>query len=202
MASVGAMERFSRDLVWQRSTEPGFEHVLVDDRDGLRARGTMIAAEPRPYTLRYSAITDRAWATTTVEVETEGAGWRRRVRLEHKADGWRVTASEQGAFDRSLPGIELPETLDPAVDVDLGYSPLFNSLPVRRRALLAQPAGTAERYTMAFIAVPSLVVAPSEQTYTVLGEGRIRFTSGTFTAELQVDADGYVTHYPGLATRA
>lgn len=136
-----------------------------------------------------------------MEVETEGAGWRRRVRLERVRDRWQVTTSESGMLDRSLPGLELPESLNPAVDVDLGYSPLYNTLPVRRRGLLGMPAGTAETYLMAFVSVPELVVAPSEQTYTVLGGNRIRYASGDFTADLEFDSDGYVTHYPGLATR-
>ena len=46
---------------------------------------------------------------------------------------------------------------------------------------------------------PSLAVVPLEQTYTALGDGRVRYVSGSFTAELTVDADGFVTHYPGLA---
>lgn len=195
------MERFTRDLAWQRVTDTGFEHAMVSENGGLRARGTMVGAGPRPYTLRYSLLTDPLWATTLVEVETEGAGWRRRVRLEKRAGDWRIATSEQGTLDRSLPGIENPEELHLAVDPDLGYSPLFNSLPVRRRGLLSRPTGTSETYLMAFISVPELVVVPAEQTYTVLGDGRIRYASGTFTAELEFDLDGYVRHYPGLATR-
>ena len=195
------MERFTRDLVWQRSTAPGTEHVLLEDGNGLRARGTMVAGGARPYTCRYSLFTDGQWAATRVEVETEGAGWRRRVRLERAGRGWQISTNEHGMLDSSLPGIELPEALNEAVDLDLGYSPLFNSLPVRRRDLLSQPVGTSETYLMAFIAVPALVVAPSEQTYTARGGGRIHFASGDFAAELEFDSDGYVQHYPGLATR-
>ena len=50
--------------------------------------------------------------------------------------------------------------------------------------------------------VPSLLVVPAEQTYTVLEGGNVRFDSEGFTAELQLDADGYVISYPGLAERA
>ncbi|MGH3716050.1 MAG: putative glycolipid-binding domain-containing protein [Micromonosporaceae bacterium] len=195
------MERFTRDLLWQRATGVGVEHALVDDSAGLRARGTMVAGEPRAYTLRYSLATDDRWGTRQLEVETEGAGWRRRVRLTLEGEGWKVTTNEQGDPRMALPGTEAPEQLSGAIDVDLGFSPLFNTLPVRRRDLLAKPAGTAETYLMVFITVPELVVTPNEQTYTVLGEGRIRYQSGTFSAELEFDSDGYVRHYPGLATR-
>ncbi len=196
------MEHFTRDLIWQRATTAGMEHAMVDDSRGLRARGTVLANEPRPYTCRYSLATDERWATSRLEVETEGAGWRRRVRLERVRDQWRVTTSESGMLDRSLPGLELPEQLNSAIDIDMGYSPLFNTLPVRRRDLLSKPVGTSETYLMAFLTVPELVVAATEQTYTVLGDDTIRFTSGDFTTDVEFDPDGYVRHYPGLATRA
>jgi uncharacterized protein len=35
----------------------------------------------------------------------------------------------------------------------------------------------------------------------VLGPDQVRYASGTFTADLTVDQDGYVVKYPGLATR-
>jgi hypothetical protein len=52
------------------------------------------------------------------------------------------------------------------------------------------------------VLLPSLEVIDSRQNYTVVGNGRLTFTSGSFTAELTLDAEGYVTHYPGLAERA
>jgi hypothetical protein len=144
-------------------------------------------------------------------VTAEGAGWRRTVRLERAAGRWRVTTAEQGDLDAALvaagrpraglPGTEEPSRLDDAIDIDLGNAPLFNTLPVRRLGLLSAPAGTEHRLYMAFVRVPSLEVLRSEQVYTVLGDGRVRYASGTFTAELALDASGWVVHYPGLATR-
>ncbi len=64
------------------------------------------------------------------------------------------------------------------------------------------PAGTEHTLTVAWVLVPSLEVVAARQTYTALGPGRVRYASGTFTAELEIDADGYVMHYPGLARRA
>ena len=47
----------------------------------------------------------------------------------------------------------------------------------------------------------SLEVLASRQTYTALGEGRVRFETGSFRADLTLDERGYVVHYPGLAER-
>jgi len=48
---------------------------------------------------------------------------------------------------------------------------------------------------------PSLEVVAARQTYTALGEGRVRYESGSFKADLTLDEQGYVVHYPGLADR-
>jgi hypothetical protein len=82
---------------------------------------------------------------------------------------------------------------------DLGWSPLFNSLPVIRDDLLR--AGPPRVYTMCWVDVPSLEVARSEQRYEPLGNGCVRFTSGEFRADIQFDERGYVVHYPGIANR-
>jgi hypothetical protein len=54
---------------------------------------------------------------------------------------------------------------------------------------------------MRWVEIPSLEVSISEQTYEPLGDGRIRFTSGEFSADIQFDELGYVLHYPEVATR-
>lgn len=90
-------------------------------------------------------------------------------------------------------------TLGDADFFDLGFSPLFNSLPVIRDGLLEGAAARA--YTMRWIEVPSLEVTDSEQRYEPLGGRRVRFTAGDFTADISFDEQGYVLHYPGIATR-
>jgi hypothetical protein len=145
------------------------------------------------------------------EVETEGAGWRRRVRLERAAGRWRVTANEAGRLDQllaragrpgaALPGAELPEELTPAYDVDLQFSPTTTMLPLRRLGLLREPDRVPHSITVAWVLLPELTVLAAEQTYRPLGDDRVQYESGSFAAELTVDPDGLVRHYPGLAER-
>jgi hypothetical protein len=78
---------------------------------------------------------------------------------------------------------------------DLAASPLFNSLPV------LGGLDTATDFVMTFVDVPSLEVSRSEQRYEPLGDGLIRYRSGSFVAEIEFDADGFVTRYEGLAER-
>jgi uncharacterized protein len=92
-------------------------------------------------------------------------------------------------------GASIDIGLDQTDFFDLAASPLFNSLPVL--------AGleTATDFVMSFVDVPSLEVSRSEQLYEPLGERRIRYSSGSFVAEITFDEDGFVTYYEGLAER-
>ena len=82
---------------------------------------------------------------------------------------------------------------------DLGWSPLFNSLPVIRDRLL-EP-GAAQDYVMRWIDVPSLEVSMSEQRYEPLGSRRVRLRAGSFTSDIEFDEAGFVTSYPGIGMR-
>ena len=95
--------------------------------------------------------------------------------------------------------LELDVGLDGCDFFDLGYSPLFNSLPVRRDGLLADEP--AREYVMRWVRVPELEASELRQRYEPLGGGVVRYSSDSFTAEIEFDADGFVTRYPGLAER-
>jgi Putative glycolipid-binding len=82
---------------------------------------------------------------------------------------------------------------------DLGWSPLFNSLPVIRDRLLE--SGPARDYVMRWVEVPSLEVTTSAQTYEPVGDARVCFRSGNFVAEIQFDESGFVLDYPGIGRR-
>jgi uncharacterized protein len=197
---------FPRALLWTRTDTAGAEHVAFDDRRGLTARGVQVAVDPVPYACRYELYTDEAWATARFEATAEGAGWSRTVRLERAAGRWRVTTAEQGDLDGALraagrvaapmPGIEDADRLADAYDVDLYASPLTNTLPLRRMGMVDFTI------TAAWVLLPSLAVVASEQSYTVLGDNRVRYASGSFRADLDLDEQQFVVRYPGLAQRS
>ena len=118
-----------------------------------------------------------------------GAGYELRYRLEP------LTLSLDLVGERSAE-IEL----DNADFFDLGWSPLFNSLPVIRDGLLH--SATPRDYLMRWVDVPSLELSQSRQRYEPLGDARVRFRSGSFSADIQFDSDGFVMSYPGIARRA
>jgi uncharacterized protein len=162
-----------RLYAWQG---PGlFELAFVDLHDDrLSARGTQLCAG---YSLSYAVETSSMFVSEHLGAEVE---------------------TEHGVGTLDLRRGTKP-LRDDVLDLDLQSSPLFNSLPVLRDRL--HEGGEARDYTMAFVAVPELSVQRSEQRYVPLGRGIVRFRSGTFTADLEFDRDGFVVRYPGLAER-
>jgi hypothetical protein len=161
-------------LAWSGVEEPLFEVAFVDvDSGRLTAHGTQLGAA---YHLSYEIETDSSFVTKRFAAECETAEGSSRIELRR--------------------GVELA---DDTLDVDLQFSPLFNSLPVLRDQLLA--GGAARVYTMAFVLVPELKVTSSQQQYIPLERGVVRYRSGTFTADIEFDPDGFVVHYPRLARR-
>jgi hypothetical protein len=82
---------------------------------------------------------------------------------------------------------------------DVFASPFFNSLPVVRDGLLA--GGEARKYAMRFVRVPELDTVLSEQRYEPLGGGVVRYSSDSFTADIEFDQDGFVVDYRGFLQR-
>lgn len=203
------MKPLPTSLFWTRRDTAGAEHALVTTSAGLYARGTALAVDPIAYSCRYELQTDQDGVTAHFDVTAEGAGWLRSLRLELAAGRWRATTAEQGDLDAALtaagharaglPGIEDPDRLFGAYDVDLTGSPLTNTLPIRRLGLATAEAGVAHRVSVAWVLLPSLEVIQADQIYTALGDGRVRFANETFSADLSVDAEGFVSDYPGLA---
>jgi hypothetical protein len=134
------------------------------------------------------------------------------ARVHAGADGVRASGTQIGTdyelrydLERDQLTLELVDKrrltvrLDGADFFDLGYSPLFNSLPIWRDRLL--DGGEPRDYMMRFVSVPDLQVSDSMQRYEPLGGRRLRYRSGTFAADIEFDDDGVVVRYEGLAER-
>ncbi len=178
-----------RALLWRRVDAIGFEWCLVHlEHDRLSAHGVQVGADPDPYRLDYRVDTGPGYVTRSLHARAEGTGWSRRLDLHREDDGrWR---NAEGA---------LPEIED-AWDVDIGFSPLTNSLPVLRMKMTTEDGPSAHDLVAAWVRVPALTVEPMEQRYERRDRGSVRFSTGSFAAELPLDDDGFVRHYPDLAT--
>ena len=167
-----------RVYVWAGTDAARLEIAYVQlGGDALTARGTQIGVEPEPYRHDYVVETGRGFVSERLQAEVELAGGIGSLELRR---GRKPLAED-------------------VLDVDLAFSPLFNSLPVLRHGL--HRGGDARELTTAFVSVPDLSVSRAQQRYVPLSRGRVRFRAGSFSAELEVDPDGFVTRYPELAER-
>jgi hypothetical protein len=176
-------------LLWRRLDLPGHDHARLSPRLGgwLLSGTALFAHGGLPCRLDYRVLCDAAWRTESATVE----GWAgsESVRVHIAADEhrrWRLDGTEQ-------PQVE------GCVDVDLGFTPATNLLALRRLAL---PVGAEAEVRSAWLDFPGFAMEPLPQRYRRTGESTYAYESrgGDFAAELRVNAEGFVAHYPGLWT--
>ena len=190
-------------LTWTGTDDWRAEQATVRLEEGrLAARGVQLGVVPLPYRLDYVLETGPDWRTRTLEVAAAGDGWQRTLHLTRAEDGgWTAGTTGSGVVDLPSPGGSTG-ALQEAVDCDLGLSPLTNTMPILRHRLRV---GGVVECTMAWVSVPDLGVHASRQRYehlrTVPGGALVRFSSGDFSADLTVDAAGFVVDYPQLGRR-
>jgi uncharacterized protein len=175
------------------------EVLLYADR--LQARGTQIGVEPVPYTLRYALDTGEDFITTRLTVDASGGEWSRRLDLLRSPSGeWTCSSDARGDPGLPQPGGDCA-SISEALDCDLGFSPLTNTMPILRERLLG--AGEAREFVMAWVSVPDLGVHRSEQRYEPIDQATVRYVGRhrEFTGELELDGRGFVVRYPELAER-
>ena len=172
-------------ILWQDVKTAALDHCRLEDGpEGLRLSGTVLTpAHGTPLDVRYLVQAAPDGLTRRVELELDG-GAVHRVLLADGAGHWRWED-----------GPDLPE-VDGSLDVDLTLTPATNTLPIRRLAAL-QPGQSAD-LQMAWVQFPALQVIPSAQRYQRLAPDRWHFSTGDFSAELQVDPNGLVLDYGGL----
>jgi uncharacterized protein len=176
------MRRF---LAWRGLDEWRAEGCTVERGDhGLRAVGVQLGSS---YQLDYGLETGPELFTRRFVVTVKDKDGERGVLLER--------SEEDGAWTANGKPLQHVEG---ALDVDLALSPLTNYMPAAR--LGDEPRD----HLMAWVDVPTLQVSRSPQRYEPMGRRGVRYVSldSDFTAELDLDADGFVLHYPGLAGRA
>lgn len=174
-------------MLWRRLDLPGHEIARLQPfDDGWKLSGTAVfACEHGPAMLDYVVICDAAWRTNSATVK--GVIGNREVDVAVSADAnrrWRLNGTERASVEGSL-------------DVDLGFSPSTNLLPIRRLQLAV---GDQANVNAAWLPFPALELEPLAQVYRRVAESMYRYESGggRFERSLEVNDAGFVTSYPGM----
>ena len=160
-----------------------FELLRTDT--GWLLRGLIVAAnDDEAAEARYEVACDVSWCTERVAIDVRSAAGERSLALTARDGRWHAEGPEI-------------ESVRGCLDVDLGWSPSTNTLPIRRLGLAV--GATSGPVTAAWVRFPTLDLEPLPQEYRRVAEDRYVYASrgGAFRAELQVDADGLVIDYEG-----
>jgi hypothetical protein len=180
-------------VAWERADELRGHSVarFEEQADAWLFHGSEVLVGEDTLSCTFSVVVGRDWLTRHVEVSAVAAGGETRRVLDASDGHWNVD------------GAARPD-LDGCVDVDIAATPLTNTFPIRRLALLG--VGEAVTSGVAWVDVPALGVTRVEQTYERLadadGLARWRYSDpqhGAFV--LSVDALGLVVDYEGFARR-
>ncbi len=193
-----------RTVAWAWQTSPGLDVASVRQtaRGDVSITGQMVSAwDDRVLQLNYRLTCDPGWVFRHLSARATHGGRVHELDLRRDGEGW-------------LANGVVRTDLIAAVDIDIMGTPITNTLPIRR---VPWVLGACHPFTMAYVLLPDLVVVPARQRYTALPTpGRYLYESlpfahapadhptlpgyhalkDTFTAELEVDADGLVVAYP------
>ncbi len=137
--------------------------------------------------IRYTIECDLDWRTRSALVEGEAGD--APIRLAFAADGTGQWIDDGGP----VPAVS------GCLDLDLGFTPATNTLPIRRLDLAI---GASAPVRSAWLRFPELRLEPLQQTYTREAARRFRYHAlvdgEPFIARLDTDAFGRVVRYEGL----
>jgi hypothetical protein len=174
---------------WRRIDVPGREEARIEQTaDGWRLTGQLEVEEGSVSAqLAYLIECERDWRTRLTVVLGSASG--ARMRFEFGADG---------AGHWTLNGAPLP-LVEGALDIDLGFTPATNLLPIRRLDLAV---GERAEVRTAWLRFPGLRVEALEQSYQRDAARVFRYDAlvdgERFQARLETDEFGRVLHYEGL----
>lgn len=186
----GSARRCLRAWQWTRLDQPGSEYAELREFDGgwELAGSVVVAEEGVPHLAEYLITCDSRWMTRQARLVMRGGGAPRSLvlRVDEQQRWWR--------------GDEEVTQYRGCTDVDLGFTPSTNSLPIRRLSL---QVGQSSEVTAAWVRMPELELLTLPQRYTRLSPTRFHYEShgGSFVSELETDELGLVVRYPPLWER-
>jgi hypothetical protein len=175
-----------RVFFWRKVDSPGHDSCrFFKLPDGYRLLGAAVFLESKQVChLQYDVMADAAFRTKSASVAGFVGKTPVDVRIRAREDGWEVDSNNNPRIAGCL-------------DVDLGFTPATNLLPLRRLALrIGQEADAPAAY----LAFPAMQFILLPQHYKRLSRTEYDYESPShgYRATLRVSPIGAVVQYPGL----
>jgi uncharacterized protein len=168
------------ERVWESDLLDSREDfILAAGADGYELAGTtLIMHDDVRVEIEYRVEVASDWSTRNASIEIAA------LALTHQ-----VEVPEPGIW--LIDGEHRPD-LDGCSDIDLGWTPATNTIPIRRLVLEGRKAATIRA---AWLKWSELQFIATDQSYTKIHNAKWRYASGNFSAELLVDNQGVVHTY-------
>jgi hypothetical protein len=191
-----------RTVLWQRRDVTGLERCDThwDGTTLLAATGVALVAleDGKPASAAYELRLDLVAWTQWIRLQVAIGNVERRLFIASTGDDrWTRHYEQAGMATMSTDG-----PIPGARDIDLGFSPLTNTLAIHRLGL---EIGESEQIGAAWLRFPELDVRLLPQRYTRLSETTYRYESESgFSADLEVDdpASSSATATSGSGSRS
>lgn len=175
-------------ILWRRLDRPGHDACCLHFEAGEWHLDGAAAWQDRkgPAQMTYSVTCGEDWLTRSARVQGRVGGQGLSLSIRRGAQGeWRVNGAE-------VPGSH------GLADLDLGFTPATNTLPLRR--LMPQGGGDS---AAAWLDDGDWQLKPLHQSYFREADGRWRYSAAEtgFETFLTVGRHGFVTDYPGYWTQ-
>lgn len=176
-----------QSITWRRLDIPGHEFARLFFKNSCwYLHGTAVFVHDNlSWCLDYRLKCNSEWETLSGRI----SGWigEKKIKTEISVEQnrrWHLNGQE-------------PARTDGCIDLDLNFSPLTNTIPVRR---LNFNVGEKAEVRAAWLKFPSFQIEPLEQSYYRIDRTTYRYESvgGRFVADLQVNETGFVTSYPNF----
>jgi uncharacterized protein len=183
VCSFVTADRFAHDILWHCSLLASSEHASLTETEHDR-RLSGLAVLPRgdePCHIDYEVLCDDDWLPWSCSV---------RVALPRQVRTIDLRSNDRGGWE--LNG-NTASHLNGCSDIDLGWTPATNTVPIRRLGL---EVGASASISAAWVRFPELDVVANQQHYTRIASNRWRYRSGYYDFELVTDAgSGLILEY-------
>lgn len=172
-------------ILWRRLDRPGHDACRLWSESGhWRIEGMAVWSDPRgPAQLAYEVSASDTWITHSARIMG---------RVGKQALSLSIHRDETGNW--RMNGEPIPEVTG-LQDIDLGFTPATNTLPLRRLRSTRQPAADI---AAAWLDPEDWQIKPLAQHYAQQDDRWLYRAGDSFETTMTIDADGLVTDYPPL----
>jgi uncharacterized protein len=180
-------------LTWRGRDDTSMESARVHlSGNRIKAHGRIVAgatsAHPA-FSASYDLVTDEAGATKRLSLNVTLAERDRQLSISRDEENMWSIVDHQGQSRGAFEG---------ALDVDVIFSPFFNTLPIRRTGVYKGTESVT--VPVVYVSLPEFAVNPAQISYSSGSDG-IKLHSPVADTTVTVDEHGFILDYPGLAER-